>query len=102
MDSLLTDVILGTDFMTKYGIRIDLGGRKIFGPSLGEIHILADNPAQSCGVGNESGIEDSDHDDEAHVCALPNLSRHSQHLDLPGCAETYQNIVSSSFEATPG
>ncbi|KRZ49880.1 hypothetical protein T02_7697 [Trichinella nativa] len=73
MDSLLTDVNLGTDFMTKYGIRIDLGGRKIFGPSLSEIHILADNPAQSCGVGNESGIEDSDHDNEAHVCAIPNI-----------------------------
>ncbi|KRY31190.1 Indoleamine 2,3-dioxygenase 1 [Trichinella spiralis] len=27
MDSLLTDVILGADFMTKYGICIDLGGR---------------------------------------------------------------------------
>ncbi|KRX75060.1 N-acetyltransferase 6 [Trichinella sp. T6] len=27
MDSLLTDVSLGTDFMTKYGICIDLGGR---------------------------------------------------------------------------
>ncbi|KRX63871.1 Retrovirus-related Pol polyprotein from transposon [Trichinella sp. T9] len=105
MDSLLTDVILGTDFMTKYGICIDLGGRKIFGPSLGEIHILADNPAQSCGVGNESDNENSDHDDEACICAIPNSKRQSQHLDLPSCAETYQNIVSSFkniFRTTPG
>ncbi|KRZ54044.1 Retrovirus-related Pol polyprotein from transposon [Trichinella nativa] len=105
MDSLLTDVILGTDFMTKYGICIDLGGRKIFGPSLGEIHILADNPAQSCGVGNESENENSDHDDEACICAIPNSKRQSQHLDLPSCAETYQNIVSSFkniFRTTPG
>ncbi|KRY17973.1 Retrovirus-related Pol polyprotein from transposon [Trichinella patagoniensis] len=105
MDSLLTDVILGTDFMTKYGICIDLDGRKIFGPSLGEIHILADNPAQSCGVGNESDNENSDHDDEACICAIPNSKRQSQHLDLPSCAETYQNIVSSFkniFRTTPG
>ncbi|KRZ49618.1 Dolichyl pyrophosphate Glc1Man9GlcNAc2 alpha-1,3-glucosyltransferase [Trichinella nativa] len=105
MDSLLTDIILGTDFMTKYGICIDLGGRKIFGPSLGEIHILADSPAQSCRVGNESDNENSDHDDEARICAIPNSRRQSQHLDLPSCPETYQNIVSffkNIFRTTPG
>ncbi|KAL1232310.1 Retrovirus-related Pol polyprotein from transposon 17.6 [Trichinella spiralis] len=101
MDSLLTDVILGTDFMTKYGICIDLGGRKIFGPSLGEIHILADNPAQSCGVGNESDNKNSDHDDEARICAIPNSRRQSQHLDLPSCAETYQNICDGDDEIAP-
>ncbi|KRZ73057.1 hypothetical protein T10_11752 [Trichinella papuae] len=83
--------------MTKYGISIDLGGRKIFGPSLGELHVLPNNPAQSWGVENESSTEDSDHDDEAHICAIPNSSRQSQHLDLPSCAETYQNIVTYQF-----
>ncbi|KRX75852.1 Follicle-stimulating hormone receptor, partial [Trichinella sp. T6] len=59
----------------------------------------------ACGVGNESENENSDHDDEACICAIPNSKRQSQHLDLPSCAETYQNIVSSFkniFRTTPG
>uniref|UniRef100_A0A5S6QUI8 Uncharacterized protein n=1 Tax=Trichuris muris TaxID=70415 RepID=A0A5S6QUI8_TRIMR len=108
VETLLTDIILGTDILTCHGICLDMGRNIAYGTKIGCIPLPALHRAKdvSCLVYQpESRVISGEYDMSCDMdCAVPNFARPDEFM-LPVCENRFKAVVTEFkrlFGTKPG